>query len=49
LISSMKGKTLADLISAMIDGETYVNVNTPDHIKGEIRGQIEVEGKNMGN
>jgi streptogramin lyase len=48
LISSMKGKTLTDLISAMIDGGTYVNVNTPAHIKGEIRGQIEVQGKSMG-
>ncbi len=37
----MKGKTTADLISAMSSGDTYVNVHTSKHPKGEIRGQIE--------
>ncbi|MGI0034051.1 MAG: 6-bladed beta-propeller [Nitrososphaeraceae archaeon] len=49
LIGSMKGKTLKDLIFAMSEGNTYVNVNTPNHIKGEIRGQIEVDDQSMGN
>jgi sugar lactone lactonase YvrE len=48
LIGPMKGKTFRDLIFAMSDGETYVNVNTPTHIKGEIRGQIEVPNENKG-
>ncbi len=41
LTGSMKGKTTADLISAMSSGDTYVNVHTSKHPKGEIRGQIE--------
>jgi hypothetical protein len=32
----------------MTDGQTYVNFNTPTHIKGEIRGQIEVNEGSMG-
>jgi sugar lactone lactonase YvrE len=48
LVGSMNGKSLHDLINAMTDGQTYVNFNTPTHIKGEIRGQIEVSKGSMG-
>ena len=41
LTGAMKGKTLADLISAIKTGDTYVNVHTASHPDGEIRGQIE--------
>ena len=41
LSGPMKGKTLADLVSAIKNGYTYVNVHTPSHPDGEIRGQIE--------
>lgn len=41
LTGPMKGKTVADLISAMSNGDAYVNVHTPKHPKGEIRGQLE--------
>lgn len=41
LTGPMKGKTVSDLISAMSSGDAYVNVHTPKHPKGEIRGQIE--------
>src|SRR6266540_814444 len=44
LSGPMKGKTLADLISAIKNGDTYVNVHTPRHPDGEIRGQIESGG-----
>lgn len=37
----LKGKTLADLVSAVKNGDTYINVHTPGHSNGEIRGQIE--------
>jgi len=37
----MKGKTVADLISAMSDGDTYTNVHTQEHPTSEIRGQVE--------
>jgi hypothetical protein len=37
----LAGKTLADLIKMIKDGEAYVNVHTPAHPGGEIRGQIE--------
>src|SRR6266540_7046756 len=47
LTGPMKGKTLADLISAIKSGETYVNVHTPAHPDGEIRGQIESGGGNV--
>ncbi len=49
LIGPMKGKKLKDLIDVMSDGGTYVNVNTPTHMKGEIRGQIEVTQESFGN
>jgi len=41
LTGPMKGKTLGDLISAMNNGDTYVNVHTLNHPDGEIRRQIE--------
>jgi hypothetical protein len=41
LTGPMAGKTLADLISAINNGDTYVNVHTQTHPDGEIRGQIQ--------
>jgi hypothetical protein len=41
---SMVGKTLSDLQSSMATGGTYVNIQTPDHADGELRGQIKVSG-----
>lgn len=40
LEGSMQGKQIADLIMAMGDGETYVNIHTQDNPNGEIRGQL---------
>ncbi len=48
LTGPMKGKTLTDLISPMKSGDTYVNVHTPNHPDGEIRGQIESGSGNTG-
>jgi hypothetical protein len=48
LIGPMNGKSLHDLINAITDGQTYVNVTTASHPKGEIRGQIEVAAKSLG-
>ena len=31
---TLKGKTLADLVSAVKSGDTYVNVHTPSHPNG---------------
>src|SRR6266545_1889174 len=42
LTGPIKGKTVADLISAMSNGDTYTNVHTPKHPKGEIRGRIAI-------
>ncbi len=36
----MAGKQLSDLITAMQNGETYVNIHTQQNPNGEIRGQI---------
>src|SRR5687767_8508895 len=36
----MKGKDVTDLVTAMKDGTTYVNVHTTDFPNGEIRGQL---------
>jgi CHRD domain-containing protein len=36
----MAGKQLTDLITAMSNGETYVNIHTEQNPNGEIRGQI---------
>jgi streptogramin lyase len=49
LVGSMNGKTIKDLILAMSDGQTYVNVTTASYQKGEIRGQLEVGRQSMGN
>lgn len=43
---SMSGKTLTDLQSAMATEGTYINILTPDHPDGELRGQIKVSGGN---
>lgn len=40
LVGPLKGKTIADLVKEMRDGDTYVNVHTRAHPGGEIRGQI---------
>ena len=40
LAGPMEGKTVADLITAMKDGNTYVNIHTEQNPNGEIRGQI---------
>lgn len=42
LEGSLRGKQLNDLILAMRNGTTYVNIDTPFHDNGEIRGQINV-------
>ena len=36
----MAGKTISDLVTAMQNGETYVNIHTQQNPDGEIRGQI---------
>lgn len=36
----MQGKTLADLVTAMDSGQTYVNIHTSQNPDGEIRGQV---------
>ena len=41
LVGPLKGKTLADLLEQIRDGNTYVNVHTRAHPGGEIRGQIQ--------
>lgn len=40
LKGSLEGKAITDLIVAMKNGTTYVNIDTPYHENGEIRGQI---------
>lgn len=37
------GSTIAELVQAMRDGDTYVNVHSAANPGGEIRGQIEVD------
>jgi len=36
------GTTMLDLVTAMINGQTYVNIHTRANAGGEIRGQIKV-------
>ncbi|GKS62657.1 hypothetical protein YTPLAS21_21150 [Candidatus Nitrosocosmicus sp.] len=36
----MQGKTMQDLIAAMKNGTTYINVHTEQNPNGEIRGQL---------
>ena len=40
LKGSLEGKVLKDLILVMKNGTTYINIDTPYHENGEIRGQI---------
>ena len=40
LKGSLEGKVLKDLIIAMKNGTTYINIDTPYYENGEIRGQI---------
>src|ERR687889_1264996 len=40
----MAGKQLTDLVTAMTNGETYVNIHTEQNPNGEIRGQISGSG-----
>jgi hypothetical protein len=40
LTGPLKDKTIADLVTAMQSGQTYVNVQTEDYPEGELRGQI---------
>jgi hypothetical protein len=46
LTGDMAGKKLADLQTAMANGDTYVNLATSDHPDGELRGQIKLKGDN---
>ena len=38
------GKKMADLVDAMRDGKTYVDIDTAQNPKGAIRGDLEVRG-----
>jgi hypothetical protein len=40
LVGPLAGQTLEDLLDAMRDGDTYVNVHTSQFPPGEVRGQI---------
>jgi len=40
LMSSLKGKTVKDLIELIEAGNAYLNVHTSKHPDGEIRGQV---------
>lgn len=46
LTGSMAGQTIADLKTAMANGDTYVNLKTQDHPDGLMRGQIKLKGAN---
>ena len=47
LVGPLKGKTLAELMSTMKNGDAYVSIDTPTQVNGEIRGQIESGSKNI--
>jgi hypothetical protein len=47
LTGSMAGQTIADLKTAMANGDTYVNLKTQDHPDGLVRGQIKLKGANV--
>lgn len=40
LLGPLAGHPLADLIDAMENGDTYINVHTVEYPDGEVRGQI---------
>jgi len=42
IIPSNCGTTLTDLIVAMVNGNTYVNIHTRANPGGEVRGQIQI-------
>ena len=46
LMGSMAGKTIADLKTAIANGDVYVNLKTQDHPDGLMRGQIKLKGDN---
>jgi CHRD domain-containing protein len=46
LTGSMAGRTIADLKTAMTNGDTYVNLKTQAHPDGELRGQVKLKGSN---
>jgi hypothetical protein len=46
LVGSMAGQTIADLKTAMANGDTYVNLKNQDHPDGLMRGQIKLKGDN---
>jgi CHRD domain len=46
LTGSMEGKTIADLKTAMANGDVYINLKTQDHPDGLLRGQIKLKGSN---
>ena len=43
----MTGKPISDLITAMQNGETYVNIHTQQNPNGEIRGQIMISNSTI--
>jgi len=47
LKGSMAGKTIADLKTAIANGDVYVNLKTQDHPNGLMRGQIKLKGDNV--
>lgn len=45
----MKGHKLSDLINLIKSGEVYINILTQENPKGEVRGQIGLEGTDESN
>ncbi|MGA9744983.1 MAG: CHRD domain-containing protein, partial [Nitrososphaeraceae archaeon] len=46
LKGSLAGKTIADLKTAIANGDVYVNLKTQDHPDGLMRGQLKLKGTN---
>lgn len=44
IVNDACGSTITELVQSMRDGNTYVNVHSPAHPGGEIRGQIHADG-----